>query len=220
MRLRFLALAGCFAIATAAGTAAAQDRSGTFEISPFGGGYFGGTLFDAGHAHVDVESDWAYGARLAYNVNRVFGVEFDWTHSRADLDAHDFHNVAGYPPYPMNGRIGSLTQDIYEASAIFTWGKRRALGYFGVGGGLAVLKTDFNNVGSTSDTHFTGNMSLGFKGFVTPRFGFRIDGRWRYIDTNHQTSNGTWCDYYGYCYYYHSTWYTNGELTGGLIFAF
>ena len=135
MRLRSLALAGCLAVATAAGTAAAQDRSGTFEISPFGGGYFGGTLYDAGYnGHIDVSSDWAYGARLAYNVNRVFGVEFDWTHSKADLDANHLPSYPGFPA-AKSGTIGHLTQDVYEANAIFTWGKGRALGYFGVGGG-------------------------------------------------------------------------------------
>ncbi|HQQ78206.1 MAG TPA: outer membrane beta-barrel protein [Thermoanaerobaculia bacterium] len=220
MRFRLLALAGCLVFASVAGTAAAQDRAGTFEISPFGGGYFGGNLYDSGRGHVDVQSDWAYGARLAYNVNRVFGIEFDWTHSKADLEGHGFGNVAGYPPYPSSGKIGQLTQDIFEANGIISWGKGRASGYFGFGGGAAVLKTEFNGAGSTSETRFTGNMSLGFKGFVTPRFGFRIDGRWRYIDTDHTTSHNTYCDYYGYCYSYHTTWYSNGELTGGLIFAF
>ncbi|HTS03324.1 MAG TPA: outer membrane beta-barrel protein [Thermoanaerobaculia bacterium] len=220
MRFRFGVLAASLVFATVALPAAAQDRSGTFEISPFGGGYFGTTIYDAGHGHVDVGSDWAYGARLAYNVNRVFGVEFDWTHAAADLDAHNLSSKPGFPAIPSNGNIGRLTEDVYEANAILTWGHRRALGYFGIGGGAAVLRNEFNGVGSTSDTRFTGNMSLGFKGFVTPRFGFRIDGRWRYVDTNHTTNNGTYCDYYGYCYYYHTTWYSSGELTGGLIFAF
>ena len=217
MRLRIPVLAGCFVLATMAGTAAAQDRAGTFEISPFAGGYFGGTLYDSGHGHLDVGSDWAYGGRLAYNVNRVFGVEFDWTHSRADLDAHD---LGGSGPFPADVKVGSLTQDIYEANALFNFGRGRAIGYFGVGGGVAVMKTDFTNAGSSSDSRFTGNMSLGFKGFVTPRFGFRIDGRWRYTDTPNTTNHGTTCDYYGYCYHYPTTWYYSGELTGGLIFAF
>lgn len=220
MRFRFLALAGCLVLATAAGTAAAQDRSGTFEISPFGGGYFGGTLYDAGHNHLDVGTDWSYGARLAYNVNRVFGVEFDWTHGKADLEAHDFHSNPGYPTFPTTGKVGTFTQDVYEVNALFNFGKRRAIGYFGIGAGAAVLKTDFTNVGSSSETRFTGNLSAGFKGFVTPRFGFRIDGRWRYTDTNNTTGHGTSCDYYGYCYSYHTTWYYSGEVTGGLIFAF
>ena len=220
MRFRLLAAAGCLALATAAGPAAAQDRSGTFEISPFGGGYFGGTLFDAGHGHVDASTDVAYGIRFAYNINRVFGVEFDWTRAKADLDTHNLHSNPGFPALPANGKIGTLTHDVYEANAIFNFGKRRAFGYFGMGLGAAVLKTDFTNVGSTSDTRFTGNFSAGFKGWVTPRFGFRFDGRWRYTDTNHTTSQGTWCDWYGYCYYYHTSWYNNGELTGGLMFAF
>jgi hypothetical protein len=220
MRFRFFTLATCLALATVAGEAAAQDRSGTFEISPFGGGYFGGHLFDSGRAHVDVQNDWAYGGRIAYNVNRIFGVEFDWTHSQADLEGHGFASQPGFPAYPASGRIGRLTQDIFEANGIISFGKGRAFGYFGFGGGAAVVKTEFTSASTTSETRFTGNLSGGFKGFFTPRFGFRIDGRWRYIDTNHTTNNNTYCDYYGYCYSYHTTWYNNGELTGGLIFAF
>jgi hypothetical protein len=210
MRFRILTLAACAAVAALSGRADAQNRSGTFEISPFVGGYFGGNLYDSGRGHVDVASDLAYGARLAYNVNRVFGVEFDWTQSKADMEAH------GTP----SGTVGTFRQDIFEANAIFSFGKRRAIGYFGVGAGAAVVKTEFNGGTHSSDTRFTGNMSLGFKGYVTPRFGFRIDGRWRYTDTNHTTNRDSYCDYYGYCYSYHTTWYYSGELTGGLIFAF
>lgn len=220
MRIRFLALAACLALAAAAGPAAAQDRSGTFEISPFGGGYFGGTLYDSGRNGLEVGTDWAYGVRLAYNVNRVFAVEFDWTQANADLTSQRTGSVPGHPALPSSGVVGTLTQDVYEANAIFNFGKRRAVGYFGIGAGAAVLKTDFNNASSSSETRFTGNMSLGFKGFVTPRFGFRIDGRLRFTDTDHTTDRGTWCDYYGYCYSYNTTWYYSGELTGGLIFAF
>jgi hypothetical protein len=221
MKIRSLALAGCLAFATAAGTAAAQDRTGTFEISPFGGGYFGGTLYESGHnGKLDVESDWAYGARLAYNVNRVFAVEFDWTRAKSDLTAKNLTTNPGYPTFPTSGTVGRLTQDVYEANAIFNFGKRRAVGYFGVGAGAAVLKSEFTNATSSSETRFTGNMSAGFKGYVTPRFGFRIDGRFRYTDTDRTTNSGTSCDSYGYCYHYHTTWYYNGELTGGLIFAF
>jgi hypothetical protein len=220
MRLRFLALAACLAAATLAGTAAAQDRSGTFEISPFGGGYFGGTIFDSGHAHVDVDTDVAYGVRFAYNINRVFGVEFDWTQAKANLDAHNLASIPGYPPAPMDGKIGRLTHDVYEVNGIFNFGKGRASGYVGMGLGAAVMKVDLTNASSTSDTRFTSNFSAGFKGWVTPHFGFRFDGRFRWTDTNHTTSRDTWCDYYGYCYSYHTTWYSSGELTGGLMFAF
>jgi hypothetical protein len=211
MRFRSFTLAACLVLVTTAGTAAAQNRAGTFELSPFAGGYFGGTLVDSGHDHLEVGTDWAYGGRLAYNVNRYFGIEFDWTHARADLESNRFSGT---------GIVGTFTQDVYEANAIFNFGKRRAVGYFGIGAGAAVMKTAFNGGTSTSETRFTGNMSLGFKVYVTPRFGFRIDGRFRYTDTNHTTNRDSYCDYYGYCYSYHTTWYYSGELTGGLIFAF
>ena len=215
-----------FAIACAflagASPAFAQDRTGTFEISPFGGAYFGGDLYDSNSANLDVATNWAYGVRLAYNVNRSFAIEGDWTHAKSDLD---IHNYRSNPPgcstcYGQNTKVGNLTQDVYEVNAIFNIGKGRVYGYVGLGAGASVLKTEFNAGGSSSETRFTGNFSGGMKAFVTPHFGFRLDGRLRSTNTDQTTNRGTTCDYYGYCYHYTSTWYYSSELTGGLIFAF
>src|SRR5664280_2012349 len=94
----FAAFVGAFLML--APPAVAQDRAGTWEISPFAGGYFGGRLYGSYTVHVgppgslngdaiirfvEPDDDLAYGARLAYNVTRHFGFEVDWTSSRADL---------------------------------------------------------------------------------------------------------------------------------------
>jgi len=204
-------------------TALAQDRTGTVEISPFGGAYFGGNLYDSGSGDLKVDTNWAYGVRLAYNVNRVFAIEGDWTHAKSDLDVHNYHSNSPGTCTSCSGgntKVGSLTQDVYEANAIFNFGKGRVYGYVGIGAGASVLKTEFNAAGSDSQTRFTGNFSAGMKAFVTPHFGFRLDGRLRSTNTDQTTNHGTTCDTYGSCYYYHSTWYYSSELTGGLIFAF
>ncbi len=214
MRFRFVALAACLALATVAGRAAAQDRTGTFEISPFGGAYFGGHLYEGSLGRIHVESDFAYGIRFAYNLTRHFGIEFDWTESKPEL-----HTDAYVPPYPSS-TVGHLRHDVYEANGIFNFGSGRVYGYIGLGAGASVLKTELNAGPSDTQTKFTGNISGGMKAFVTPRFGFRLDGRLRSTDTNRTTNHGTSCDYYGYCYHYHDTWYSSSELTGGLIFAF
>jgi opacity protein-like surface antigen len=224
MRTRFFAVATCLALATVAGPAAAQDRSGTFEISPFVGGYFGGRLYGTtvvattpGQtttlSYLEPDDDLTYGVRLAYNVTRVFAFEFDWTSVRTDLRTP---NRLGIPP--RNLTVGRLRQNVYEANTIFNFGKRRALGYFGLGAGVATLDRSDALLDTASRNRFTANLSAGAKFYFTPRVGLRLDGRYRAI--NQRSDDGGSCDRGGFCSDRWNHWSYNGELTGGLVFAF
>ena len=226
MRFRFVALASCFALATVAGPAAAQDRAGTWEISSFAGGYFGGRLygnytvpFTSGTVtdvrFLEPDDDLAYGARLAYNVTRHFGFEVDWTSSRADLRSPDFSGS-----FPRNLKVGTLRQNVYEANALFNFGRRRAIGYFGIGAGGVVLRRDVPGVDPSSKGRFTANVSVGGKFFFVPRVGLRIDGRYRAINLTDDRDDFS-CDRNYFCNDgRRRNWSYNGEVTGGLVFAF
>jgi len=231
MRLRLLALVPCLALATLAGEAAAQDRAGTFEISPFAGAFLGGRLYgnelplavgapgqgvgvSNSKTFLDEDDDLAYGARLAYNVTRHFGLEVDWTSSRTDLHLPYTVTVAG-GGLVTNPKVGRLRQNIYEANALFNFGRRRAIGYVGIGGGAAVEKMD----SAASISRFTANLSAGGKFFFVPRVGLRIDGRIRAIDLTDDSRNS--CDRNDFCTNgRRRNWSYNGEVTGGLVFAF
>jgi hypothetical protein len=224
MRLRLATLAACVALATMAGNAAAQDRAGTFEISPFAGGYFGGRLYGntvvttgAGTAftasYLEPDDDLTYGVRLAYNVTRHFGFEFDWTSARTDLRAPDVFGTSY-----RNLRVGRLRQNVYEANTIFSFGKRRAVGYIGLGAGAATLDRTDGSLGPQSTTRFTANLSAGAKFYFTPRVGLRLDARTRAV--NQRDGDGGSCDRDGFCSDRWNRWSYNSELTGGLIFAF
>jgi hypothetical protein len=207
-----------------AGTAAAQDRTGTFEISPFAGGYFGGRLYGSTVvsttpgatttlSFLEPDDDLTYGVRLAYNVTRVFAFEFDWTSARTDLRAPIFSGFS-----PRNPVVGRLRQNVYEANTLFNFGKRRAVGYFGLGAGIAALDRTDGTLGPQSTTRFTANLSAGAKFYFTPRVGLRLDGRYRVIDQ--RSDNGSSCGHDTFCSDGWNRWSYNGELTGGLIFAF
>lgn len=223
----FLALACCiFALAL---PASAQDRTGTWEISPFAGGFLGGRLYGNGSQvqavggssnqnYLIEDDDLAYGARLAYNVTRHLGFEVDWTSSRADLRSPDtFAAVGG--GFDRHPRVGTFRQNIYEANALFNFGRRHAIGYVGIGAGSAVENRDVAGVNPAATGHFTANLSVGGKFFFVPRVGLRIEGRYRAIDlTNDEDFN---CDHSGFCSDRRQrNWSYNGEVTGGLVFAF
>ena len=69
-------------------------------------------------------------------------------------------------------------------------------------------------------TLFKFNFAIGMKYEMSPKLSTRLDGRWRVTDTNITTDSGVWCDPYGYCYGYASSWYNSGELIAGLSYSF
>ena len=231
----FLALVCCiFALSL---PASAQDRTGTWEISPFAGGFFGGRLYGSNPApgpgqafdalavgtssngnFLKEDDGFAYGARLAYNVTRHFGFEVDWTSSRTDLRSR-LGVVGTTGDVFQNVKVGRLRQNVYEANALFNFGRRRAIGYVGIGAGSAVEKRDIAGVNPAATGHFTASLSVGGKFFFVPRVGLRIEGRYRAIDlTNDEDFN---CDHNGFCSDRRQrNWSYNGEVTGGLVFAF
>ena len=84
LSLALLALA----LLSPAGATLAQDRSGTVEITPFGGAYIGGTLYRGSSTifseDVDVKPAGTYGQRLGVNVNRWLGIEAGIATAKAD----------------------------------------------------------------------------------------------------------------------------------------
>lgn len=226
-------------VLTLALPAFAQDRTGTWEISPFAGGFFGGRLYGtisqtsgAPGSHLAVstnsdllflneDDDLAYGARLAYNVTRHFGLEVDWASSRTDLRSPNLFQV-GPGVVARNLKVGTLRQNVYEANALFNFGRRRVIGYVGIGAGSAVLKRDVAGIDPSTTGRFTANLSAGGKFFFVPRVGLRLDARVRTIDLRSDDRDGFSCDHDhdSFCNDRRGRWSYNGEVTGGLIFAF
>jgi len=233
-RSLFLSALAC-GILTFAPPASAQDRAGTWEISPFAGGYFGGRLYgtlpqggpgpgigplagNSNNSFLKEDDDLAYGARLAYNVTRHFGFEVDWTSSRTDLHQH-FGPAVGGGGVGQNLKVGTLRQNVYEANALINFGKRRVVGYVGIGAGSAVLKREVAGIDASAIGRFTANLSAGGKFFFVPRVGLRIDGRIRAIDLRSDRDDFS-CDHDDRFCRDRRNWSYNGEVTGGLVFAF
>ncbi len=200
--------------------AGAQDRSGTVEISPYGGGAFGGSLYTnvlggtTTYSKAEVGDTGTYGLRLGYNFNRYAGLEFSWAHAQAGL----YTGPSG--AFAPQTRIGDFDTDTFEVNGVFSFGRGKFVPYFTVGGGANRMRLSTTAYTSSTETRFVGNLGIGAKFWITPQFGLRIDGRVRstyFGDSNdcHNHSCGN-----GYYYYNDGTWYSSGEATGGISFAF
>ncbi len=222
VRLMSRARVPLLAVALTAGAipALAQDRTGSVEISPFAGGSFGGTLHAGTNAifshSVDVGDTGAYGIRIGVNANRWFGVEASFSYAKPDLQA-----PGGSLLFGQNMKLGDLEQQNYDLNAVFNMGRRRIIPYLTLGLGATRMKATVPGVASEADTRFATNFGLGLKAFMTPNVGLRFDGRIRatYINNTNCDAGTSYCTdpYYDG---HGSRWYTNGEVTGGLTFAF
>jgi hypothetical protein len=196
--------------------AAAQDRSGTFEISPFAGGNFGGSVRTYVYPYtytskLDVGDAGAYGVRFGYNFSNRAGLEFAWSHAQNGL------NNGSSGAFAPSTRVGNFDTDAFEVNGVFAFTRGKVVPYFTVGGGVNSMKLTLNGYSPSTETKFVGNLGFGVKFWITPQFGIRLEGRARstYLGSNYDCG-----DRYCYGSYYDSTWYTSGEATGGLSFAF
>ncbi len=214
----------CLMIAAAgllAAPLAAQDRSGTWEITPFGGGHFGGRLNAGSNAlfarDVDLGTAPTYGVRLGYNVNRWFGMEFGWSQAKPDIRARGSDVLFG-----QSQKLGEMTHNVFEGNALVNLARGQFIPYLTLGAGAMTFDARVPETPGATDTRFVASFGGGVKMFITPRVGLRIDGRYRnaYINdhSNYYYDSGGCRS--GCSYRHGSNWYGSGEVTGGLTFAF
>jgi opacity protein-like surface antigen len=205
----------------------AQVRSGTVEISPFAGYLFGGrfergtlAIFDS---RVDVDDHATYGARLGWNVTRNVELEAQVSRTETAFVTPGSHELFG----TSGRRLGDLTIDYLLGYGTFNFGHGRTVPYVTLGMGAARFDADVCRdvvtipespcVNPDRDTRFTASAGAGVKIFATRHFGFRFDGR--YYGTLLHDARGSSCDRFR-CRDDNRNWLSNGDVTGGLLFAF
>jgi hypothetical protein len=197
---------------------AAAQRMNSFEISGFGGGYFGSTIYQSPTVGtVGLNSAGMWGARLGYNFSRGFGVEFSWSGSDPSMQ---FNGYSGSKP------SGSLAVNNFDFDAMFNFGQQKVWGYFALGLGWSDFSPSVSGTGgepiqTTGQSYFAGNTAIGMKAFLNPHLAIQLDARYRWSQTNHSTGSGYSCVPYPYypCYYYNSSYFGAGELTAGLTYV-
>ena len=192
----------------------AQTTPQAIEISPFAGYLFGGSLTHSisPDTHLSVADRLDYGLRLGFNATPHLEPEIQWTRTET--------NITG------TGAPVSLDIDYLLAGLSFNFCAGNIRPYLTLGVGAALLNSD-DRIRGPSTTRFAATAGIGVKAFLTPNIGVRLEGR-GYTSELPGSSFPFTCIgppsvppggpvFPTPCI---NGWLLNGDVTGGLIFAF
>jgi len=216
-----LSLSAGLALWLAAAPVAAQlseVHQNRFELIPYAGYQWGGSFetdtfstVPAGELHLKPSFTW--GGILSFLVYGNSAVEL--TYLRQDTDI-EFNRAAG-----TTTDLGGFAVNYIQI------GGRQEFGVGGtsgirpfIGGSLGIGIMDPKREGIGSDTKFSWSLGGGLiKMFSSNKVGVRTDIK-LWITPVSSGDYAVWCDFYG-CFAAEGTaWVTQGQWTGGLVFAF
>ena len=148
-----------------------------FEITPFGGYRFGGTIdtniFNSDISFLTIKSSWNYGIMADYSLSQSsqnFQAEFMYNHQPTELGQHN----------SMTNTRSDLTSadvDMYQWGFIYSFRNPETKIRPYLVGGLGF--THFNSGGNLPFANrLSYNLGLGAKYFFSRHVGLRLEARW------------------------------------------
>ena len=182
-----------------------------FELMPFVGYRYGGTLFadqsNLFNHNVDVEIAANFGANFAIPVMNGMKVEL-----LVDRQNTHFTNGAG-GLFAPNDRVGGFDITYFQGALLIPFAvSRQATPYFVVGAGVANLDPKVN--GASSDTRFAANAGIGVKVPLGRNVGIRLEERGYFTSMSNYNNDCRACSYT----YNHDLY--QGETNVGVFFRF
>jgi hypothetical protein len=191
-----------------------------FEFTPIAGyqwaGSFetdaGNSLLGAGELHL--KPSFAWGGILSFLYGMHGAVELSYLRQDTDIE---FNPLAGGPG-PVLNQPGFAVNYV-QIGGRQGFGVSPQLQPF-ISGSLGIGIFDPKAEGVGSETRFSWSVGGGaIYMFKSQRVGLRTDLK-LWITPVPSGDYGTWCDFYG-CFVAEGTaWVTQGQATGGLVFAF
>ena len=186
-----------------------SQRDNTFELTPFIGYRYGGTLYASQSSlfnqDVDVASAMNYGGQFGIPVGYE-GMKIELMVNRQDTN---FTRTNGL--FSPDTNLANFHITYYQAGVEIPFARSRAATpFFVVGAGFANLKPDVPGV--SSDNRFAANAGIGVKIPISPNIGFRIDARGYFTSLNNNSCNS--------CYYNYNHDLYQGETNVGVVFRF
>jgi Outer membrane protein beta-barrel domain len=215
MRIRWLYVAIFLLLVSA--PASAQYGAEKWEITPFGGYETSGsfpitnvtTPFVVNRLRADAGP--SFGTFIDYSLSDYFQAELMW--NRNSTSFSERNGITGVYTKAFDSDI-----DLYHFGLLFMFRDpdKRLRPY--IAGGLG-FSHQFNNGMTPNRTDFSYGIGGGVKYFPTRHLGFRVDAR--FVPSYANSSPGTYCDVFGFCYPATIPNYLNrGNFTGGIVFRF
>lgn len=192
---------------------AAAEPAGRWDVSVFGGGFFGTRVRTGSQLNVMMATAPTYGLRVGYGFSRAFTLEAGWSRAASRLEPE---NPATGAPVATTSPV---TVNTYEVDGLFGFGGPSVSGYVGLGGGVQEIQPNVPSLdGSGTTTRFVANVPIGGLFFFTPHLAFRVDGRYRWRASDNRIG-AIVCDSTG-CTRYATNLFSSAEVTGGLTYRF
>lgn len=188
-------------------TAPADDA---FELTPFAGYRWGGTIFASQSfvfdQDVDVEPSAAFGLGVGIPIGDS-GMKLELMANRQDSQLTVDRGI-----FEPEGRVADIQVTYLHAGLQIPFARsRNATPYFVVSGGLANLDPQLTGV--RAENRFSASAGIGVKFPVSDMLSLRLEGRGYYTALEDST-DCTVCDYF-----YDKNFY-QGEVNAGLTFSF
>ncbi|HEX7707549.1 MAG TPA: outer membrane beta-barrel protein [Thermoanaerobaculia bacterium] len=182
-----------------------------FEITPFAGYRWGGTIFGNQtflfNRDVDVASSANFGANFALPLGSS-GLKLELMANRQSSDLE----IGGRLFEPDNRVAGIDVTYLHAGLQIPFARSRNATPYFIVSGGLASLDPDV--AGISAENRFSASAGLGVKVPMSRALSVRFEGRGYYTSLDSGNDDCLVCDYF------FNEDFTQGEVNMGLVFSF
>lgn len=184
-----------------------------FELTPFAGYRYGGTIFaDTSHLFsqdVDVASAGNFGVSFAIPVGNALKIELI-------LDRQNTHFVNGNGLFAPDQRLGGFDITYFHGGVQFPFAvSRTAQPYVSLTAGVANL--DPRIEGASSANRFSAGAGIGVKVPINRNMGIKIEERGFFTSLSNY---GDRCRNYSNCYYSYNHDLYQGETNVGVFFRF
>jgi hypothetical protein len=169
------------------------DSTRTFELTPFGGYRFNGTLYANETSlfgqDVDIANNGNYGVIFSAPISRS-GMKLELM-----VDRQDSHLTTGDGGlFTPDNRIANMHVTYYQAGILIPFYVQNTTPYFVISGGVANLKPDIEGV--SADNRFSGSAGFGVKIPFNRNLGLRLEGRGYYTPiSNNNNDNCFRCNF-------------------------
>lgn len=186
-------------------------RDSSFELTPFIGYRWGGTIFSDQTFLFDRDVQVASSANFGVSFALPLGDTGLKVELLANRQASQLETESGL--FEPNNEVADIDVTYLHAGLQIPFARsRNATPYFVVSGGIANLDPQISGV--SAEQRFSASAGLGVKVPINSALSFRFEGRGYYTALEENNDDCTFCNYRN------NQDFSQGEVNAGLVFSF